>query len=67
METHSLNSMFSSIGGAGIGEPKINTTYYLGSDNIVICDTELATLNGYVSSMIDSALSAIGVAEEGAY
>ena len=67
METHSLNSMFSSIGGAGIGEPEINTTYYLGSDNIVICDTELATLNGYVSSMIDSALSAIGVAEEGAY
>ena len=67
METHSLNSMFSSIGGTGIGEPKINTTYYLSSDNMVVRETEIATLNGYVDSMINNALSKIGVAEEGAY
>ena len=67
METHSLNDMFSSIGGTGIGEPEINTTYYLSSDIMVVRETEIATLNGYVGSMIDAALSAIGIAEEGAY
>ena len=62
-----LKNMFINTGGTFNGTPSINTTYYLSSDNMIVRETEIATLNGYVSSMIDSALSAIGVAEEGAY
>ena len=62
-----MQDMFTSTGGTFTGTPEINTTYYLSSDNMIIRETELATLNGYVGSMIDAALSAIGIAEEGAY
>ena len=62
-----LSGMFINTGGTFTGTPEINTTYYLSSDNMIIRETEIATLNGYVSSMIDTALSAIGIAEEGAY
>ena len=62
-----LADMFTSTGGTFAGTPSINTTYYLSSDNMIVRETEIATLNGYVDSMIDAALSAIGVAEEGAY
>ena len=65
--TIDLNDMFASTGGTFAGTPSINTTYYLSSDNMIIRETEIATLNGYVGSMINNALSAIGVAEEGAY
>ena len=62
-----LGDMFTSTGGTFTGTPEINTTYYLSSNNMIVRETEIATLNGYVSSMIDNALSEIGVAEEGAY
>ena len=53
--TNALTDMFTSTGGTFTGTPKINTTYYLSSDNIVVRETEIATLNGYVGSMIDGA------------
>lgn len=51
-----LDGMFDGTGGTFTGEPSINTTYYLSSDNMVIRETEIATLNGYVGSMIDTAI-----------
>ena len=48
--------MFFSTGGTFTGTPTINTTYYLSSDNMIVRDTELATLNGYVDSMINNAV-----------
>ena len=53
--TDALTDMFTSTGGTFTGTPAINTTYYLSSDNIVVRETEIATLNGYVGSMIDVA------------
>ena len=52
--TDALVDMFTSTGGTFTGTPAINTTYYLSSDNIVVRETEIATLNGYVGSMIDT-------------
>ena len=52
--TNALNGMFASTGGTFTGTPEINTTYYLSSDNMIIRDTELATLNGYVKAMIEA-------------
>ena len=54
--TNALNYMFTSTGGTFTGTPVINTTYYLSSDNMVVRDTEVSTLNGYVGSMIDSSI-----------
>ena len=51
-----LSSMFMSTGGTFTGTPEINTTYYLSSDNMVIRETEVATLNSYMGSMIDAAI-----------
>ena len=51
--TNALNDMFASTGGTFTGTPGINTTYYLSSDNMIVRETEIATLNGYVGSMID--------------
>ena len=65
--TNALTDMFSSTGGTFTGTPEINTTYYLSSDNMIVRETEIATLNGYIGSMVNTALSKIGVAEEGAY
>ena len=53
--TDALTDMFASTGGTFAGTPEINTTYYLSSDNMVVRETEIATLNGYVGSMIDAA------------
>ena len=53
--TNALSKMFTGTGGAFTGTPEINATYYLSSDNMVVRETEIATLNGYVGSMIDSA------------
>ena len=50
---NALTSMFASTGGPFTGTPKINTTYYLSSDNIVVRKTEISTLNDYVGSMIE--------------
>lgn len=50
-----LTRMFNSTGGTFAGTPKINTTYYLSSDNMIARGTEIATLNGYVKNMIDDA------------
>ena len=54
--TNALNYMFTSTGGTFTGTPVINTTYYLSSDNMVVRDTEVSTLNGHVGSMIDSSI-----------
>ena len=78
---NALSNMFSLTGGTFTGNPSINTTYYLSSNNMIVRETDIATLNGYVGSMINNAvptddhinelintaLNAIGVAEEGAY
>ena len=50
-----VKNMFFSTGGTFTAAPSINTTYYLSTDNMIVRDTEVATLNGYVGSMIDSA------------
>ena len=56
-----LTNMFTNTGGNFLGAPEINTTYYLSTDNMVVRETEVATLNGYVGSMIDAAIgNAIG-------
>ena len=55
--TDALRSMFDSTGGTFTGTPEINRTYYLSSDNMIVHKTEIATLNGYVSSMINNAIS----------
>ena len=56
-----LSTMFQSTGGTFTGTPEINTTYYFSSDNMIVRETEIATLNGYVESMIDAAIgNAIG-------
>ena len=44
--------MFTSTGGTFTGTPEVNTTYYLSSDNMVVRETEIATLNGYVGSLL---------------
>ena len=62
--TNALTDMFASTGGTFTGTPEINTTYYLSSDNMIVHETEIATLNGYVGSMIMA--SAIPVNEKGA-
>ena len=51
--TDALSNMFTSTGGTFTGAPSINTTYYLSTDNMIVRETEVATLNGYVGSMID--------------
>ena len=51
-----LTNMFAFTGGTFTGTPAINTTYYLSSNNMIVRDTEIATLNGYVGSMIDAAI-----------
>ena len=52
-----VQGMFASTGGTFTGTPSINTTYYLSTDNMIVRDTEVSTLNGYVGSMIDDAIS----------
>ena len=54
--TDALTDMFTSTGGTFTGAPEINTTYYLSSDNMIVSETDVATLNGYVGSMIDAAI-----------
>ena len=54
--TDALADMFTSTGGTFTGTPAINTTYYLSSDNMIVRETEIATLNSYVGSMIDAAI-----------
>ena len=51
-----LANMFMFTGGTFTGTPEINTTYYLSSDNMIVRETEIDTLNGYVDSMIDAAI-----------
>ena len=55
MATGAMKNMFTSTGGIFTGTPAINTTYYLSSDNMIVRETDIATLNGYVGSMIDTA------------
>ena len=55
--TDALADMFTSTGGTFTGTPAINTTYYLSSDNMIVRETEIDTLNGYVGSMIDVAIA----------
>lgn len=52
-----LADMFTSTGGTFTGTPAINMTYYLSSDNMIVRETEIDTLNGYVDSMIDVAIA----------
>ena len=51
--SNALTNMFTSTGGTFTGTPEINTTYYLSSDNMVVHETEVATLREYVGSMIE--------------
>ena len=48
--------MFYGTGGTFTGTPD-KGTYYLSTDNMIVRDTEVATLNGYVGSMIDNSVS----------
>ena len=57
--TGALSSMFSSTGGTFTGTPAINITYYLSSDNMIIRETDIATLNGYVGSMVNNAVAEV--------
>ena len=59
--TSALDTMFTSTGGTFTGTPEINTTYYFSSDNMIVRETEVATLNGYVGSMIDAASKSVSV------
>ena len=60
--------MFSSTGGTFTGTPSTNTTYYLSSDNMIVRETDVATLNGYVRSMINSLIDTkLGAIENGSY
>ena len=52
--TNALDNMFGVTGGTFTETPSINTTYYLSFDNMIVRGNEIATLNGYVQSMIDS-------------
>ena len=52
--TFDLLRMFDLTGGTFTGTPKINKTYYLSSDNMIARGSEIATLNGYVKTMIDT-------------
>ena len=54
--TDSLCDMFSYTGGTFTETPIINTTYCLSSDNMIVRETEITTLNGYVDSMINNAV-----------
>ena len=56
MAAYVLINMFDGTGGTFTGEPKINTTYYLSSDNMIVRETQTATLNGYVNSIVDNAI-----------
>ena len=59
-----LQDMFASTGGTFTGTPNIGITYYLSTDNMIVRDTEVATLNGYVGSMIDAAIDEYADAAE---
>ena len=48
---YALEYMFTSTGGTFTGTPEINTTYYLSTDNVIVRETEIATLNGHVISI----------------
>ena len=50
---NALIEMFTNTGGTFTGTPEINTTYYLSSDNMIVRETEISTLNGYIGSMIE--------------
>ena len=52
--SNALTNMFTSTGGTFTGTPDIGITYYLSTDNMIVRDTEVATLNGYVGSMIET-------------
>ena len=56
MANGALQDMFGGTGGTLTGTPQINTTYYLSSDNMIPRETETATLNGYVNSIVDNAI-----------
>ena len=53
---YALPDMFMGTGGTFTGTPQINKTYYLSSDNMIVRETETATLNGYVNSIVDNAI-----------
>ena len=59
-----VQDMFASTGGTFTGTPNIGITYYLSTDNMIVRDTEVATLNGYVGSMIDAAIDEYADAAE---
>ena len=53
---YALSNMCIGTGGTFTGTPQINKTYYLSSDNMIVRETETATLNGYVNSIVDNAI-----------
>ena len=56
MANSALSIMFTGTGGTFTKTPQINKTYYLSSDNMIVRETETATLNGYVNSIVDNAI-----------
>ena len=64
---NALSDMFKSTGGTFTGTPYINTTYYLSSDNMIVRDTEIDTLNGYVGAMIAAKAVAYPSAENSTF
>ena len=62
---NALMNMFASTGGTFTGTPEINTTYYLSSGNMIIRETEIATLNGHVKAMIEASEYIIPSSTEG--
>ena len=56
MANNALTAMFMHTGGTFTETPQINKTYYLSSDNMIVRETETATLNGYVNSIVDNAI-----------
>ena len=65
--TDALKNMFTSTSGTFTGTPAINTTYYLSSDNMIVRETEIATLNGYVGAMIAAKAVAYPSAEDSTF
>lgn len=64
---NALTNMFVSTGGTFAGTPEINTTYYFSTDNMIVRETEMATLNEYVRAMINQALAALPNGDEVSY
>ena len=65
--SNALLNMFASTGGTFTGTPEVNKTYYLSSNNMIVRETEISTLNGYVGAMIAAKAVAYPSAEDSTF